>query len=177
MFERFTDQARRVVAAAQGEAERAGDPVIDCTHLLLGVTLAGGPGAEALERAGVGTDRLRATLPEVSRDALDAEALAALGIDLEPVRAAAESAFGAGALDRPPARTSRRHLGHLPFTAGSRDALHRSLRAAVGSEERAIDTRHLVTGILAADEPRVTAALRHLGVDPEEVRRSLAAAG
>jgi ATP-dependent Clp protease ATP-binding subunit ClpA len=176
VFERFTDQARQVVAAAQEEAARAGDPFIDCTHLLLGVTLAGGPGAVALGRAGVTTDQLRAALPEVSPDALDAEALAALGIDLQPVRAAAESAFGAGALDRPARRTTRRRPGHLPFTAGSREALHRSLRAAVGSEERAIDTRHLVTGILAAAEPRTTAALRHLGVDPEAVRRSLAAA-
>src|SRR4051794_34146894 len=59
MFERFTEEARRVVVLAQEEARLARDPSIDGTHLLLGIAVTEGPGAQALQGAGVDLVGLR----------------------------------------------------------------------------------------------------------------------
>ena len=175
MFERFTEEARRVVVVAQLEAREAREPCIDATHLLLGIAMVGGPGGEALRAAGVDPSRLRTAIRQVGdpNSYLDAEALAALGIDLGKVQAAAEAAFGEGALDDRVRQGRRRLGGHLPFTAHSKKALELSLRAAVRRGDGAIDTRHVLLGVLGAEEKRSTAVLRHLAVEPETLRRQL----
>jgi ATP-dependent Clp protease ATP-binding subunit ClpA len=180
MFERFTEEARRVVVLAQEEARDAGDPFIDGAHLLLGIAEVPGPGRAALQDAGVQAAALRRAIRDVgspSSDALDADALAALGIDLTQVRAAAEAIFGSGALDdrrrRRWGRGPRRVGGHLPFTDTSKKALELSLRAAVRRGDRSLDTRHLLLGLLTAEEKRSTAALRSLAVDPAQLRSRL----
>jgi ATP-dependent Clp protease ATP-binding subunit ClpC len=38
MFERYTEQAKRVIFFARYEAGRQSSPIITCTHLLLGLT-------------------------------------------------------------------------------------------------------------------------------------------
>jgi ATP-dependent Clp protease ATP-binding subunit ClpA len=175
MFERFTEEARRVVVVAQMEAREARESHIDTAHLLLGIGMAGGPGGDALRAAGVDPSRLRRAIREVGDpdSPLDAEALAALGIDLGKVQAAAEAAFGAGALDDRCRQGRPRRGGHLPFTPQSKKALELSLRAAVRRGDRAIDTRHLLLGVLAAAEERSTAVLRRLAVDTAGLRRRL----
>jgi ATP-dependent Clp protease ATP-binding subunit ClpA len=175
MFERFTEEARRVVVIAQEEAREARDPCIDATHLLLGIAMVGGPGGEALRAVGIDPSRLRTTIREVGDPdgPLDAEALAALGIDLGRVQAAAEAAFGTGALDDRVRRARRRPSGHLPFTAHSKKALELSLRAAVRRGDSAIGTRHLLLGVLGAEEKRSTAVLRRLAVDPAQLSSRL----
>lgn len=178
MFERFTESARRVVVIAQEEARGAGDRCIDGAHLLLGIAEAPGPGRLALEGTGVGLPDLRRAVREVGdpeAEPLDADALAALGIELERVRSAAEAVFGAGALDarRRPWGRRRAPRGHIPFTASSKKALELSVRAAVRRGDNAIDTRHVLLGLLAAEEKRSTAVLRRLAVDTEGLRRRL----
>jgi ATP-dependent Clp protease ATP-binding subunit ClpA len=59
----------------------------------------------------------------------------------------------------------------MPLTAQSKKALELSLRAAVRRHDDAIDSRHLLLGVLAAEEKRSTAVLRRLGVEPEDLRR------
>jgi ATP-dependent Clp protease ATP-binding subunit ClpC len=60
MFERFTDRARRVVVAAQGEARALGHDYIGTEHLLLGLIHEGdGMAARALESLGIGAEGLR----------------------------------------------------------------------------------------------------------------------
>jgi ATP-dependent Clp protease ATP-binding subunit ClpA len=176
MFERFTEDARQVVVLAQEEAREAHDPCIDGTHLLLGIATVQGPGRRALEAAGVDRDRLRTAIREVgdpSGEPIDAEALAALGIDLERVRQAAEAVFGAGALEDRSRRRRRRPSGHLPFTDVAKSALERSLRACVRLGDHALDTRHLLLGLLDVGEKRTTAVLQRLGVDPADLRNRL----
>jgi ATP-dependent Clp protease ATP-binding subunit ClpA len=175
MFERFTEEARHVVVVAQSEAREAREPAIDAAHLLLGVAVAGGPGANGLRTAGVDALGLRTAIRQVGdpNGALDADALAALGIDLEKVRESAEATFGAGALDDRGRGGRRRAAGHLPFTAHSKKALELSLRAAVRRGDRCIDSRHLLIGVLDAEEQRSRAVLRRLGVDPDALRRRL----
>lgn len=178
MFERFTEEARRVVVVAQEEARVDRDPCIDGAHLLLGIAEVGGPGYAALAAAGVERSRLRAAVRESGNpdgETLDADALAALGIDLDAVRRAAEAAFGSGALSRATRfrRPHRRRNGHLPLTGTAKQALERSLRAAVRRGDRSIDSRHLLLGLLEAREKRTGAVLRQLGVDPDDLRRHL----
>jgi ATP-dependent Clp protease ATP-binding subunit ClpA len=175
MFERFTEEARRVVIVAQLEAREAREPFIDATHVLLGIAMVGGPGGEALRAAGVDPSRLRTAIREVGdpNSALDAEALAALGIDLGTVQAAAEATFGSGALADRVRLGRRRPGGHLPFTDHGKKVLELSLRAAIRRGDGAIDTRHVLLGVLGAEEKRSNAVLDRLAVDRTDLRRRL----
>jgi ATP-dependent Clp protease ATP-binding subunit ClpA len=176
MFERFTAEARQVVVVAQEEARETRDPFIDGTHLLLAIASGDGPGHRALQAAGVDRDRLRTAIREVGNpdaEPIDAEALAALGIDLERVREAAEAIFGAGALEDRSHRHRRRPSGHLPFTADCKKALELSLRAALRLGDRTLDSRHLLLGLLDVGEKRSTAVLRRLDVDTADLRSRL----
>ena len=60
VFERFTDDARRVVVIAQEEARLLDHNWIGTEHLLLAVIHQGGVVAEALEPFGLTLDRVRA---------------------------------------------------------------------------------------------------------------------
>jgi ATP-dependent Clp protease ATP-binding subunit ClpA len=177
MFERFTEEARQVVVLAQEEAREAHDPCIDGAHLLVGIATVGGPGAAALRAAGVDAAQVSRAVRDVGdpmAEPLDADALAALGIDLGRVRQAVEAVFGSGALNQPAGRRLRRRpTGHLPFTAHAKKALELSLRAALRRNDRSIDSRHLLLGVLAAEEKRTAEVLRRLDVDPADLRNRL----
>jgi len=65
MFERFTDQARRVVVLAQEEARLLNHNYIGTEHLLLGLVHEGdGPAADALESLGISLDEVRRLVKE-----------------------------------------------------------------------------------------------------------------
>lgn len=156
MFERFQMDARRAIVRAQHEAARAGRREIGCEHLLLGLVAEPGPAASALAAAGVELAELRAQVPPGAGsqpDPLDAEALAALGIDLDTVRRAVDATFGKGALDR--ARVPRRNrlgpVGGTRVTPEAKKALGLALRAAVQLSHHHISSGHLLIGIL--DQP------------------------
>jgi ATP-dependent Clp protease ATP-binding subunit ClpA len=163
VFERFTDEARHVVAAAQEEARALRADEVAPVHLLLALAAGGGPAGRLMQAAGLDADRLRSAARR-SGDPLDADALAALGVDLDQVRAVAEAAFGPGALDPPPTG------GHIGFAGGSRRSLEEALRSAVRRKDRRLDTGHLLAGVLAVGDPQVGRVLRELGTDPRELR-------
>jgi ATP-dependent Clp protease ATP-binding subunit ClpA len=169
VFERFTDEARRVVVAAQEEARAARAAEVGPVHLLLGIAGAGGPGGRALGQAGADADRLREEVRAATD--LDAGALAALGIDLDRVREATEAAFGTGALDAGHARSGP--VRRARFARGSRTALEQTLRAALRRGDRRIGTDHLLAGVLAVDDLAVARVLARLGVDEDDLRRRL----
>ena len=108
MFERFTADARTVVIHAQSHARRLGHRYIGTEHLLLPLAHSGQPAGEVLREYGVTPQRVEQEL--VQRAGLgagaglfadlDSGALAAIGIDLDAVRARIEAAFGTGALTR-----------------------------------------------------------------------------
>jgi ATP-dependent Clp protease ATP-binding subunit ClpA len=111
MFERFTDGARQVVVRAQEEARRLGHNYIGCEHLLLAAAASSEPAGAVLRDQGVTPERVAAEILRTigsgpaagSADplrGLDREALAAIGIDLDVVRARIEAAFGPDALAR-----------------------------------------------------------------------------
>jgi ATP-dependent Clp protease ATP-binding subunit ClpA len=108
MFERFTGTARDVVAQAQASAHRLGHNYIGCEHLLLAAAGAGEPAGAVLRDQGVTPERIEGEILRTigpghradPRRGIDREALAAIGIDLDVVRARIEAAFGPDALTR-----------------------------------------------------------------------------
>src|SRR4051794_28277636 len=167
MFERFTQAARTAVVRAQEEAREHRSPTIGAGHLLFGVlTDADAAPAVVLRRWGVDAARVSAVVD--AAHALDDEALAALGIDLDEVRRRTEDAFGAGALDQPAPRARWGRgmpKGHIPFTAESKAALGEAVRAAVRGASREIGPAQLFLGLLAVQEGTALRTLRRAGVD------------
>src|SRR5829696_8415958 len=87
MFERFTDRARQVAVEAQVSARRLGHGHVGTEHILLGLLQGDGIAARVLGSLGITAAAVeREVLAEVGRGPLgtgDAEALGAIGIDLE----------------------------------------------------------------------------------------------
>lgn len=108
MFERFTGDARTIVIEAQKHARRLGHRYIGCEHLLLAAVCTGEPASAALREHGVTPDAVESEIVHlVGRGqaaslfgTADREALAAIGIDLDAVRARIEATFGPDALTR-----------------------------------------------------------------------------
>ena len=177
MFERFSEAARGAVVTAQEEARRTGADAIGAQHVLYGVAAdPTGAASTVLDRLGVHATQVAERVARVR--SLDAEALGSLGIDLTEVRRRAEDTFGPGALDRP--RRQRRGLfgrrtssgGRLPFTAEATHTLELSLREAVASGHRSLDTGHLLLGLLGTEQGTAKRVLEQLGVTAttEEIR-------
>jgi len=149
MFERFTKGAREAVERAQDEARAIGSEKIDTGEMLLGVAGGSGAGARVLAEHGASYEALR---DRVASGALDGEALAAIGIDLERVNARLTETFGAAATAPAP----------TPYDAEARDALAAALDGASG---RDVGTEHVLAGVLGRSDGRAVKLLEHLGVD------------
>ena len=178
MFERFTEEARQTVVLAQQEAreQRAGH--IGTEHLLLGIVGQGGtPVADVLARHGLDRATMVAAMARFTGDAaLDADALGAVGIDLDAVRARVEATFGPGALDG--AGRGRAQSGHLPFTPRAKKVLELSLREAIALKSGSIGDGHLLLGVLREGEGMAMKVIHDRGIDAptlrEEIRSVLA---
>ena len=128
MFERFTPSARTVVAHAQQHSRRLGHRYIGCEHLLLAAVAADEPAGAVLREHGVTPDRVEEEIvrriglgPSASLfGGLDRDALAAVGIDLDAVRARIEATFGADALGH---AAQAFQGGHRPSRLDPRRAL------------------------------------------------------
>jgi len=103
-----------------------------------------------------------------------------LGVDLEAARRASSDldraalaavGFEANDLDPPmPIRSRRRP----PFTSGAREVLKRGIDEARAAKSRAIDTRHLLLGILTRERPDPAAELlAALAIDVADTRERL----
>ena len=64
-FERFTEDAKRVLTLAQEEAERSHHSYIGTEHLLLGIMRGKGTGHDALVELGIDAGRVRAVIASV----------------------------------------------------------------------------------------------------------------
>jgi ATP-dependent Clp protease ATP-binding subunit ClpA len=180
MFERFTDRARKVTVDAQVSARRLGHGYIGTEHILLGLLQGDGIAARVLTGLGVTPAAVeREVLAEVGRGPLgagDAEALGAIGIDLEEVRRRVEASFGPGALywhPDPRCRRGRRMPlagGHIPFTPRAKKVLELSLREALALKHRYIGTEHILLGLVREGEGLAMLVLVRLGAGPQAVR-------
>jgi ATP-dependent Clp protease ATP-binding subunit ClpA len=138
VFERFTDRARRVVVLAQEEARLLNHDFIGTEHLLLGLIDEG--------------------------EGVAAQALGALGVRLDAVRAKVEEVVGQG--ESTPS-------GHIPFTPRAKKVLELSLREALQFGHKYIGTEHLLLGLLREGEGVAATVLVGLGADLESVRQKV----
>ena len=194
-FERFTKNARELVAAAEAEARALAADAVGPDHLLVAYVVRTHSGAwllpphdwpGAVVRHAIAEERERQARLEVwhartiTADALraaivqeEAEALAQLGISLEAVREQVERTFG------PASWSASSSPGRLPFTADAKRVLERALREALDLRQRRLTGEHVLLALLG--EARVRALLARLGVQADElqghVRAALASVG
>jgi ATP-dependent Clp protease ATP-binding subunit ClpA len=186
MFERFTSDARQVVKAAAAKATTRGEKEIRPGHLLIGLITADGVASQVLADLGV-TESSAETValgPAGSPAPGDAEALKAIGIDLDEIRRTAEQNFGAGALDR--------HLvtrggpfswfsDRARLSGESKFTLELSLREARAMHSNELGTEHLLLALLRVGQNNkhgdfTPLTLHALGIDPVAARASVLAA-
>ena len=225
MFERFTGTARQLVVQAQHNARRFGHNYIGPEHLFLSLVTADDPASALLRDLGLTPERTEAEFIRLTRSkpagppgskapfpapagptvgplaGLDAEALAAIGIDLEEVRIRIEATFGPGALSRAvpphqrgrsgPARRRFLHRsrrgpgrtgpdsgwvparGHIPFTPRAKKVLELSLREAIGLGDNYIGTEHITLALIRIKDGVVPHLLAGLEVSPDTIRAAL----
>lgn len=187
MFERFTDEARDVVISARTKAAERGDDQLLPVHMLYGLTATEGLAAAVLVPLGADTTAVERELGRMTpagdasegaqaRD--DAEALAAIGIDLQEIKRKIEDGFGPGALDRVPLtpRGPLNWTARLSLSDQSKLTLAFSLREARALRHNYIGTEHVLLGLLrvAERDPRgefASVTLRNLGIDPGQARQ------
>jgi ATP-dependent Clp protease ATP-binding subunit ClpA len=172
MFERFTDDARAAVVAAETEAGALRHGWIGTEHVLLGVLATGGGGARLLAGFGVDAAGVRAdVVRNIGRgdEGIDPDALATLGIDLDAVRERVERAFGPGALSR-----RGRCAGRTPFCPRAKKAIELALRESLALAAGEIRTEHLVLGLLRVDDGVAAQMLAARGVTLEAAREKVA---
>jgi hypothetical protein len=192
MFERFTDKARRVVIVAKTKATERGDDEIRPIHMLYGLASTDGVAARVLTGLGVDAADVErqlartvsaghAPLGDAASD--DAEALAAIGIDLDEIKRKIEENFGPGALERVPL-TRKGPLnwagGRLPLNDQAKLSLALALKEARTLHHNYLGTEHLLLGLLRVAErnPRgefALATLPDLGLDPATARNRVLA--
>ena len=124
MFERFTQEARTLVALASEHARRLGHRFVGGEPILLAAVSAGQPASAVLRAHGVTPELVEEEIVRrVGLGAggqgsglfagLDRDALATIGIDLDAVRARIEASFGPQALTRA-AQAAHRDLRRRP---------------------------------------------------------------
>ncbi|NUP75683.1 MAG: Clp protease [Sinomonas sp.] len=149
MFERFSGAARVTVTEGLKEAARRGDRRVGTDHLLLGI-LHDPASANAV---GVGLEAAR-----TAEEALDREALAAVGVDPGPA----------------PLLASGSRAGRLPLTSAAKGALARTVRFAAAEKSKTITGRHVLLALLETPVPDPAATLlARLGVSADDVRARL----
>lgn len=170
MFERFTEAARGVVVEAEDLAIELGSDALTPAHLLYGCAevrddTAGRP----LRDAGLTGAVIRAALPRAPRppaEQIDPDALRAIGVDYDGIRAATDQTFGPGALDGAPDRRSPAGRRRKPrFTLEAKRSLEQALRVTVELHHRRIQSGHLLLGVLRVDDELVTRLVRDAGTD------------
>jgi len=180
MFERFTYPARESVMAAQVAARRLGHEYVGTEHLLLGVLEQ--PDAVAarvlteLRVTPAAVEReIRAEVADAPFGIADAEALGAIGIDLDEIRRRIEGTFGPDALRRRSGKRGRRGVlsGHIPLTPRNKKVLELSLREALRLGHKHIGTEHIMLGMIREGQGLAMLVLTRLGVGPDVLRTKI----
>ncbi|HVQ99599.1 MAG TPA: Clp protease N-terminal domain-containing protein [Mycobacterium sp.] len=183
MFERLNREARIAVVSAQEEARELMAREMNSQHLLLGVVEAAGDElSTVLGDYGLTAGVIRARLAESTTAAgdpfdpfdSDADALRAIGIDLQAVRDSVTRTFGVDAFDQALRRSGRRrrNRGHIPFSHGAKKALELAVRETLAHKAKEIRCEHLILGILrAGDKPSVDLITEH--VDTAQLRAAI----
>ncbi len=186
MFERFSKEARTVVVDAQVHARRLGHTYIGCEHLLLAVSAVEGQVGECLRGIGVTPEAVEAATCRLvgTPRALDRDALAAIGIDLDAVREKVEASFGPHALETMPSTPPRRRwgrragcdgsrYGHIPFTPRAKEVLETALREAASLHQRHIGAEHIALALTSMPDGLAPQIFAALATPPGQVRTGI----
>src|SRR3954469_11894156 len=170
MFERFTKDARRVVADATTIAQGATASETRPQHLFRALL-----GDESsipvvvLEQCGATVTELRDELDRRRMryvdglDEDDAEALAAIGIDLDEVVRRLDDNLGGTSGRRGTPRMSR----------ASKKVLELALREAIAMRHDYIGSEHLLLGLVRENDRVVHDTLAHFDIAPARLRRRI----
>ncbi len=189
MFVRFYVEARQVVVDAQFEARRLHHEWIGCEHFLLALTRRPSDVGELFTHYGITSAAADEAIAEnVGPMVSDSDALAAIGINLDDVRAHIEAAFGPGALE--PAMVTKRRwprrgrserrgacramgvsTGAMPFSPRAKRCLELAAIAAAPGLGR---PTHLADALAAHSDTVAGQVLGGLGVDVARLRVDLA---
>ncbi len=183
MFDRLTPGGRAVLELAHSEARTLGHGYIGTEHLLLGLLQEHiGIAGQALRAAGMTADGVRAEVGRLVGHQVvsgpDADALRAIGIDMERVRAHIEESFGPGALERAGFGLCRQRVsrGHIPLSRRSKKVMELSLREALRLRHDHIGTEHILLALLREGEGLAARILADAGVRAHELRTSVLSA-
>lgn len=173
MLERFTGPARDAVTDARRHAEEATASEVRPEHLLMALLERDGCVAvQVLDRLGTPAGEVRVELDRhrlhyvdgLDRD--DAEALAAIGIDLDEVVRRIDRNLGG----------LRGRTGRLRFSRGAKKVLELSLREAVALRHNYIGTEHLLLGLARCDDRAVADTLAGCGLSRPALQETVAEA-
>jgi ATP-dependent Clp protease ATP-binding subunit ClpA len=165
VFERFSQSARETVVAARSEARQLRHRYVGTEHLLLGLlditerdaTAVGSSSIAATVLADAGLDAayVRSQIIRLVGDGADplgeqeADALHAIGIDLDAVRSRLEESFGEGVLDQP---RSEPPAGRIAFTARAKKVLGLALKEARQLHSDSLECEHILLGLIREGE-------------------------
>jgi ATP-dependent Clp protease ATP-binding subunit ClpA len=168
MFERFTTRAREVVIGAEAEAAALGHAQIGTEHLLLAMLRPDSVAYAMLSGAGLTHDGVRDQVIRIVGPGQlgpeDAEALSAIGIDLDAVLAKLEENFGSETLGGSAPRGRRR------FAPRAKKVLELALREAIALHSRHLGTEHLLLGLIREGEGVGARAIVDSGVSLADLR-------
>jgi ATP-dependent Clp protease ATP-binding subunit ClpC len=144
MFDSFTDQARKVLAVADQEAERWNREAIDTEHLLL-----------SLIKKSVGQSESTAVA-----------ILVRLQVDLCRLRKEVEKRTKRGPAEM--------RLGRLPQTPVAKRVITEAMEEARSCNHSHVGTEHLLLGLLKVPEGVAWEALTACGLTLEQARQEVA---
>ncbi|MDQ6875926.1 MAG: Clp protease [Actinomycetota bacterium] len=188
MFERFSSDARALVVDAQNQARRRGARHIGCEHLLLAACSAEGLTGETLRGLGISPGSIDAATARRTAGrvfaGIDPDALAAIGIDLDQVRATVVAGLGPVADGAEAPRCGRRRWGrrrradrpisgHIPFHPLGKKCLELALRESLAAGDRDVRSEHVVLGLVRVDEGEIAKLLAGLGLTGAQVRTAI----
>jgi ATP-dependent Clp protease ATP-binding subunit ClpC len=144
MFDRFTDRAKKAMAAAREEEDRLESGYLGPEHILLGVLREGsGLGCATLQGLLGSLDGLTAEIEKLSVPALKASA-------------------------------SKPSPGQpVPITTQAKHALEMALEEAAALKHGYVGTEHLLLGLLRDPDGVAARALKNQGLTLEQVRREV----
>jgi ATP-dependent Clp protease ATP-binding subunit ClpA len=172
-------QAERFLAAGAQQSRAFGHDYVGTEHVLLALTEdSGSPAAQALGRLGLTGDVVRREIERVigpcidpRRRAIDPDALATLGIDLDEITRRTEESFGAGALESARSGASDRTDGACRCIA---PRLKKALElAATEAGDGPVRPEHMLVSLAAVEDCVAARILGKHGVTLTALRETL----
>jgi ATP-dependent Clp protease ATP-binding subunit ClpA len=194
----LTEGARAIQMGAFEHARRLGHPYVGCEHTLLALAGAGHPAAAALREHGVTPGRVEEQVIRLWGGGLfgdlDSNALAAVGIDVDAVRARMTETFGPEALSRAGHAVHPRGFSGSRWDPRPRVGIHahgvflphspdvvQVMRTAFAERDARHDAQIgvdvLALGVLSCTKGLVPPILAALGVSAHELRAAVAERG